>query len=332
MGRPFRWGCLSTAKIAREQVLPAIARSETGVLHAISSRDAGRAQVAARRFGAARWYDSHEALLSDPDVDGVYIPLPTSHHTEWSVRAAEAGKHVLCEKPIALKASDIDRIAAAGRDNNVVISEAYMVWYHPQWHKVRALIQDGTIGRLRQVTGGFSFHNVDPANTRNQLEAGGGALPDIGVYPVITTLMSTGAEPLRVEAQVEFSPEFKTDIYARATVRFEGFNLNFHVSTQMALHQSMRFLGETGWIDVRTPFNAGEYGEAEVVVYDQANIQRQMFRFTGARQYELQVDAFARACGGGGAGVVPLSLSRQVQEIIDQIYAAGLSGTGQSSS
>ncbi|WP_164659696.1 Gfo/Idh/MocA family protein [Tropicibacter sp. Alg240-R139] len=327
MPKPFRWGCLSTAKIAREQVLPAIARSETGVLQAISSRDAGRAQIAASRFDAARWYDSHEALLADPEVDGVYIPLPTSHHTEWAIRAAEAGKHVLCEKPIALKASDIDRIAAVGRDNNVLISEAYMVWYHPQWHKVRALIQNGSIGRLRQVTGGFSFFNVDPANTRNQLDAGGGALPDIGVYPVITTLMSTGAEPLSVEADVEFSPEFKTDIYAQTVVRFEGFNLVFHVSTQMALHQSMRFFGETGWIDVRAPFNAGDYGAAEVILYDQTNTQQQMFRFTGARQYEMQVDAFARACEGKGAGVVPLSLSRQVQEIIEQIYFAGDSAT-----
>ncbi|SLN53725.1 Glucose--fructose oxidoreductase precursor [Falsiruegeria litorea R37] len=325
MSRLFRWGCLSTAKIAREQVLPAILRSETGVLHAISSRNAGKAQLFAGRFGAARWYDSNEALLADQDVDGVYIPLPTSHHTEWAIRAAEAGKHVLCEKPIALKAPDIDRIAAAGRDNNVLISEAYMVWYHPQWHKVRELIEDGAIGRLRQVTGGFSFHNVDPANTRNQLEAGGGALPDIGVYPIITTLMSTGAEPLGVEAQVEYSPEFKTDIYAQAVVRFAEFNLSFHVSTQMALHQSMRFLGEFGWIDVRAPFNAGAYGAAEVVLYDQLNTRQQMFRFTGACQYELQVEAFARACAGNGTGVVPLSLSRQVQEIIDQIYAAGQS-------
>lgn len=323
MTKLFRWGCLSTAKIAREQVLPAITRSETGVLHAISSRDAGRAQVAAERFGAARWYDSHEALLADPEVDGVYIPLPTSHHTDWAIRAAEAGKHVLCEKPIALKAADIDLIEAAGAANDVLISEAYMVWYHPQWHKVRALIDGGAIGRLRHVTGGFSFFNVDPDNTRNQLEAGGGALPDIGVYPVITTLMSTGAKPFGVEAQVEYSPVFGTDIYAQAVVRFEGFNLSFHVSTQMALHQSMRFFGEAGWIDVRAPFNAGDYGAAEVVVYDQSNSEKQMFRFTRVQQYEQQVDAFARTCLGDRSGVVPLSLSRQVQEVIDQIYVAG---------
>lgn len=319
----FRWGCLSTAKIAREQVLPAITRSETGVLHAISSRDAGRAQVAAERFGAARWYDSHDALLADPEVDGVYIPLPTSHHTEWVIRAAEAGKHVLCEKPMAMAAGDVDRIEAAAQANDVLISEAYMVWYHPQWHKVRDLVQGGAIGRLRQVTGGFSFYNIDPQNTRNQLDAGGGALPDIGVYPVITTLMTTGAAPVGVEAQVEYSPEFGTDVYAQAVVRFEGFNLTFHVSTQMALHQSMRFLGEKGWIDVRAPFNAGDYGAAEVVVYDEANTQQQMFRFTKAQQYELQVDAFARACVTDRSGVVPLSLSRQVQQVIDQIYAAG---------
>lgn len=321
MQRLFRWGVLSSAKIAREHVLPAIVRSETSVLQAVSSRDSGLAQILAQRFGAQRWYDSYEAVLSDPEVDGVYIPLPTSHHTEWAIRVAKAGKHVLCEKPIAMTAEDIDRIEAASRDNNVLVSEAFMVWYHPQWHKVRDLIQDRTIGKLRHVTGGFSFFNTDPTNTRNQLAAGGGALPDIGVYPIVTTLMTTGAKPIGVQAQVEFSPEFETDIYAQAVVTFEEFNLNFHVSTQMALHQSMRFMGESGWIDVRAPFNAGEYGAAEVVLYDETNSRQETFRFTSARQYELQVDAFAKACQSDGKNVVPLTLSRQVQEIIDQIYA-----------
>lgn len=319
----FRWGVLSTAKIARNHMLPALASSTSGTLHAIASRDPAKAQDQAARFNAARWFDDYDALLADPDIEGVYIPIPTAQHTEWAIRAAQAGKHVLCEKPIAMNAADIDRIIATRDATGRVITEAFMVWYHPQWHKVRALIASGAIGRLRQVTGGFSFFNTDPANTRNIPEMGGGALPDIGVYPVVTTLISTGAEAQQIEAQVEYSSDFGTDIYARANVMFDGFNLSFHVSTQMALHQSMRFLGEAGWIDVKAPFNAGSYGFAEVILYDQNNSEQQVFRFADVNQYLLEAEAFVRACRGASDAVMPLEISRQVQEVIDRIYAAG---------
>lgn len=322
-GPLFRWGILSTAKIAREHVLPAIARSETGVVHAIASRDPVRAQTQAARFDAARWYDDYDTLLADRDIDGVYIPLPTSHHTEWAIRAAEAGKHVLCEKPIAMKADVIDDIIAARDRTGRLISEAFMVWYHPQWHKVRELVASGAIGRLRQVTGGFSYNNRDPDNMRNRPELGGGALPDIGVYPVVSTLMVTGGEPGEITAQVDISRQFGTDIYAQANIAFKGFNLAFHVSTQMALHQSMRFFGEDGWIDVRAPFNAGAYGHPEVVLHNPDNSVQQVFRFADVNQYECQSDAFVRACRGDRSGAFPLELSRRVQQIIDGIYWAG---------
>ncbi|SDD25153.1 Gfo/Idh/MocA family protein [Ruegeria marina] len=318
----FRWGILSPARIAREHVMPAMARSETGVIHAIASRDAGRAQAQAARFSAPRWYGGYDALLSDPDVDGVYIPLPTAQHAEWAIRAAEAGKHVLCEKPIALKADQIDPIIAARDASGRVVSEAFMVWYHPQWRKVRELISGGAIGRLRQVTGGFSYHNTDPDNMRNRPELGGGALPDIGVYPVVTTLLATGAEMQWAEARIDYSPAFGTDIFARVVIGCGGFDLSFHVATQMAAYQSMRFFGETGWIDVPTPFNAGLYGFDEVVLHDQKNMTRQVFRFPGVNQYEAQVDAFVRATRGEGE-VFPLEMSRRVQEVIDAIYDAG---------
>lgn len=321
-GSLFRWGILSTSKIGREQVLPALARSRSGVIHAIASRDPAKAAAEAARFGAARWYGDYDALLADPDIDGVYLPIPTSHHAEWSIRAAEAGKHVLCEKPIALRADDIDRIIAARDRTGSLISEAFMVAYHPQWHKVRDLIAEGAIGRLRQVTGGFSYHLTDPSNMRNQPDLGGGALPDIGVYPVVTTLLVTGAEPGEVTGQVEYSPEFGTDIYARANVAFDGFNLSFHVSSQMALHQSMRFLGETGWIDVLAPFNTGSYGHSELVLHNQKNTEETLFRFD-VNHYELQADAFVAACRGGRDGVFPLEQSKVVQQVLDRIYAAG---------
>ncbi|GGH23079.1 Predicted dehydrogenase [Cribrihabitans marinus] len=321
--QPFRWGILSTAKIGREQVMPAIARSEDGVIHAIASRDADRAGALAARFGAPHSYGDYDALLADPEVDGVYLPIPTAHHAEWSIRAAAAGKHVLCEKPIALQAGQIDEIIAARDTHGVVISEAFMVWYHPQWHKVRALIAEGAIGRLRHVSGAFSYHLTDPANMRNKSELGGGALPDIGVYPVVTTLIATGAEPRGATAQVEYSPEFGTDIFARADVAFDGFALSMHVSSQMALHQSMRFFGETGWIDVPAPFNPLGYGDAQVILHDQKNTQTQVFRFGEVNQYALQSDAFVRASRGESDEVFPLEFSRRVQQVIDEIYRAG---------
>lgn len=319
----FRWGILSTAKIARDQVLPAISRSQTGVVHAIASRDEARARARADQVGAPVAHGSYDALLADPEVDGVYIPLPTSQHIDWTIRAAEAGKHVLCEKPIALEASQIDRVIAARDRTGVLISEAFMVYYHPQWHKVRELIADGAIGALRHVTGAFSYHNLDPGNMRNQPELGGGGLPDIGVYPTVTTLIATGAEPGTVEADITRSPEFGTDVYARAAVDFGTFALTFHVSTQMALHQSMRFYGEAGWIDVTAPFNAGQYGHAQVVLHNQTHTEAQVFTFRDTDQYQLQSDAFVQAASGDRSSVFPLEMSRKVQEVIDRIYAAG---------
>ena len=196
----FRWGVLSTAKIAREQLLPAIVEAENGVLSAIASRDLGRARALAERFGAPHAFDSYEALLASEAVDGVYIPLPTSQHVEWASRAAEAGKHVLVEKPLALSAADIEPLIEIRDRRKVLISEAFMVVYHPQWIKVRDLVRSGAIGRLRHVQGAFTYYNVDPANMRNILALGGGALPDIGVYPTVSTRFVTGREPVRVQA------------------------------------------------------------------------------------------------------------------------------------
>ena len=199
----FRWGVLSTAKIARDQLLPAIQDADNGVLTAVASRDEAKARALADRFGAPHAFGSYEALLASDTVDGVYIPLPTSRHIEWAVKAADAGKHVLVEKPLALAAKDIAEVIAARDRNKVLICEAFMVVYHPQWAKVRELVRSGAIGRLRHVQGAFAYYNVDPANMRNKLDLGGGALPDIGVYPTVSTRFVTGQEPLRIQATVE---------------------------------------------------------------------------------------------------------------------------------
>lgn len=322
----FRWGILSTAKIGVTQVIPALAASENGVVHAIASRDKDRAQAVASRFGAPLAFGSYEELLASNEVDGVYIPLPTSQHIEWTLKAAEAGKHVLCEKPIALKADDIDQLIAARERHKVVISEAFMVYYHPQWIKLRELLAEGAIGQLRHVQGCFCYFNVDPGNMRNQPALGGGALPDIGVYPTVVTRMVTEHEPLSVAAQVEFDPTFGTDRYANVTARFDGFDLSFYVSTQLALRQTMVFHGDKGFIEVHAPFNTGKYDYSRITLHDAGHAHTKQWAFGDVDHYRLQAQNFVRATHEENVTLFSLENSKANQRLIDAIYRAGEKG------
>lgn len=319
----FRWGVLSTAKIGREQLLPAMVDAENGVLSAIASRDLSKAKALAERFGARHAFGSYEDLLASSEVDGVYIPLPTSQHVEWTAKAIEAGKHVLVEKPLALDAKDILPLIKLRDAKKVQVCEAFMVIYHPQWIKVRDLIASGAIGRLRHVQGAFSYYNVDPDNMRNKLDLGGGALPDIGVYPTVSTRFSTGKEPLRVQATIERDKTFGTDIYSSIRADFGDFELSFYLSTQMAARQVMVFHGEKGFIEVFSPFNAGLYDHHRVELHNQNHTEAQVFRFPGTQQYRLEVETFARAAQGGKERVFTLEESVLNQKVIDAIFRAG---------
>jgi predicted dehydrogenase len=319
----FRWGVLSTAKIAREQVLPALVEADNGVLAGIASRDMEKARALADRFGARHAFGSYEDLLASGEIDGVYIPLPTSQHVEWACNAVRAGKHVLVEKPLALDAKDIVPLIELRDRHKVLVCEAFMVVYNPQWIKVRDLVAEGAIGRLRHVQGAFSYYNVDPANMRNQLDLGGGALPDIGVYPTVTTRFVTGAEPRRVQASIERDRNFGTDIYSSVRADFGEFELSFYLSTQMAARQSMVFHGDKGFIELASPFNAGLYDHQRVTLHNQNHGEAQVFRFPAAQQYRLQAEAFARAAGGSGERVFTLEESVLNQKVIDAIFRAG---------
>ncbi|MCK9551068.1 Gfo/Idh/MocA family oxidoreductase [Aquamicrobium sp.] len=319
----FRWGVLSTAKIAREHLLPAIAGSDNGVVAAIASRDPARARQLADQWNVPHAFGSYEELLACPEVDGVYIPLPTSQHVEWTAKAIGAGKHVLVEKPLALKAEDITPLIALRDRHKVLVSEAFMVVHHPQWIRVRELIAEGAIGRLRHVQGAFSYFNVDPHNMRNQPDLGGGALPDIGVYPTVTTRFGTGSEPLRVQATIERDPTFGTDIYSSVRADFGTFELSFYLSTQMAARQIMVFHGDKGFIEVASPFNAGLYDDHVVTLHDQNHDAAQLFRFPGAQQYHLQVEAFVRAARGETDRIFTLEDSVLNQKVIDAVFRAG---------
>ena len=319
----FRWGILSTAKIAKEHVNPAIMKSQNGVLAAVASRDLSKAQAVANGYGAAS-FGSYEALLESDDIDGVYIPLTTDLHVEWAIKAANCGKHVLVEKPLALKADDINSVIEARNRNNVVISEAFMVTYNPQWHKVRTLLNEGAIGTLRQVDAAFTYYNKDPSNMRNQVSLGGGVIPDIGVYPTVTTRFATGVEPNRVHAHIKYDTEFGTDYYASVRADYGQFEQTFYISTQMALRQHMVFHGDEGAIELNAPYNANVYEGARVTLHDRNHKSLQVFEFINSDQYQLQAEEFVRATQGKGEAF-SLENSFKNQKVLDAIYKSGQS-------
>lgn len=323
----FRWGVLSTAKIGWEHFIPAINLSDNGILAGIASRDIKKATKMAVKYGALSAFGSYEEMLASPDIDGVYIPLPTSQHIEWSLKAAKAGKHVLCEKPISMKASEIRVLKNAAKKHNVIISEAFMVTYHPQWHKVRDLIKDGKIGKLKQVQAAFTYYNVDKNNMRNIPALGGGVIPDIGVYPTVVTRFATGKEPKRLNAQVEFDPKFKTDRYANVHADFGDFELTFYISTQMALKQTIAFHGTKGFIELNAPFNSNLYEGDAVHLHNRGHDEVQTFTYTGINQYRLEAEAFAAAALGKARPSTLFSLEDSVknQKVIDAIYKSGKS-------
>ena len=319
----IRWGVLSTAKIGREQVIPAILEAKGASLTAISSRDPEKAKALADHFGAPFSFGSYEELISSKHIDAVYIPLPTSDHVNWSIKTAKMGKHVLCEKPIALKSSDIDKLIQTESQSKVLISEAFMVTYHPQWIKVKELLQNSEIGPLKQVQGAFTYFNKDPSNMRNQLELGGGGLPDIGVYPIVTTRFASNQEPHSVTSRIEYDTQFKTDTFASAQVHFDEFDLSFYCSTQMALRQHMTFHGEDGRIEVHAPFNARIYGHSRVTVHSQDNTKVEEFKFGEINQYKLQIEKFSEAIKSGTQeGIFSLTESKKNQKVIDAIYSS----------
>lgn len=319
----FRWGVLSTAKIGRDLVIPAIVEATGNKLTAIASRDVAKARALADHFGAEHAFGSYDDLLASDVVDAVYVPLPTSQHLEWAGKAAQAGKHVLVEKPLALDAAAIRPLIELRDKHKVLVSEAFMITYHPQWLAVRELIADGAIGTLKHVQAAFTYYNVDPGNMRNIPELGGGALPDIGVYPTVSTRFATGKEPLRVQATVERDPKFGTDIYSSVRADFGDFELSFYLSTQLANRQLIVFHGDKGFIEVRSPWNAGLYEHHKVELHNQKHTEATVFRFPGTNQYRLQIETFSRVAQGEGGHVFSLEESILNQRLIDAVFRAG---------
>ncbi len=317
-----RWGILGAAKFAREQMAPAIHAAKRSKLAMLATSDPGKAAPFQAIDGDLRVVDSYDALLADSDIDAVYIPLPNTLHVEWTRKALEAGKHVLCEKPIAMQADEIDALIALRDQTGLVAAEAYMIVHHPQWQQVRDWVQGGVIGELLRVNATFSYDNSgDPGNIRNSAETGGGSLPDIGVYTLGCTRFVTGKEPERV-LFADIRRENGVEVRTEAVAQFDGFTLTSLTSMRMTPHQSVTFHGSDGVIEVVTGFNPLAHGDAELRL-SRAGQPMQVQRYPGMNHYVLQVENFGAAVRGETAYPCPLEFSKGTQEFIDMIWAAG---------
>ena len=315
-----RWGVLGAAGIAVSKVIPAIQRSGLARVVAIASREHAKARQAADRLGIERAYGSYEELLADGDVDVVYNPLPNHLHVPWSVRAAEAGKHVLCEKPIALNAEEARELVRVRERTKVCIAEAFMVRAHPQWLKTRELVRSGRIGELRLITGHFSYFKTDPDNVRNRVEWGGGGLLDIGCYPVMLSRWLFDAEPARVVTLMERDPDLEVDRLTAGLLDFGKGHASFTVGTQLANAQGMQIFGTEGSITLELPFNPPPEQRARIVV------DAEIIEFDAVDQFTLQADAFSRAVRG--LGEVPMTLEDSVANmmVLDALFRSAASG------
>jgi predicted dehydrogenase len=332
MTRTIRWGVISTALIGTKKVIPGMQRSQRGTVDAIASRDLARAKASAAELGIGKAYGSYEELLADPDIDAVYNPLPNNLHVPWTIAAAKAGKHVLCEKPIAMNAAEAAELkAVAGR---VHVMEAFMVRFHPQWLKARDLVRQGTIGELKAVQVFFAYDNRDPANIRNMVETGGGAVYDIGCYGIVSGRFAFEAEPRRVIALIDRDSAFGTDRLSSVVADFGGGRqLSFTVGTQVAPHQRVTLAGTRGRIEILIPFNAPQMEATKIVVDDGSRLGGASSveeAIAPVDQYAEEADAFARAVLGETE--LPYGVGDAVanMQIIDAIFRSEQSGRWES--
>jgi predicted dehydrogenase len=321
----IRWGILSTSGFARNKVLPALRGCRHVELAAIASRDLGRARTVAAEFGIARAHGSYDALLADPEVDAVYNPLPNHLHVPWTIKALEAGKHVLCEKPIAMTAAEAETLlAAARRHPRLKVMEAFMYRLHPQWQRTVAIVQGGGVGEPRVVQSLFSYFNADPGNIRNQADAGGGALMDIGCYAISLARLVFGAEPRRALGLIDRDPGFQTDRLTAGVLDFGGRTSSFTVSTQLQPYQRVHVLGSEGRIELEIPFNAPP--DRPCRIWHQRGEKIDEIAFEVCDQYTIEGDAFSQAILDDAPVPTPLDDAVANMRVIDAVFASARTG------
>lgn len=328
--KKVKWGILGVASIATRKVIPGMQKGAWSEVAGIASRDAKKAQQAACELGIKKHYGSYEEMLADPEIEAVYNPLPNHLHVPWSTKAAEAGKHVLCEKPIGMDAADAEELKKVRDRTGVKIGEAFMVKTHPQWLRVKELISEGRIGELKTMLTVFSYFNRDPENVRHKVEWGGGGLLDIGCYPITLSRWIYGEEPKRVAGTLENDPEFGTDRMASAVMEFSHGQSVFSCGTQTNYFQRVTLLGTKGRIDVEIPFNAPNDRPTKLTIADGMEIYGGTVvteEIPTCDQYTIQGDAFSRAIRENRD--VPVTLEDAIgnMKVIDAIFRSARKGT-----
>jgi predicted dehydrogenase len=329
MPNKVRWGVLSTAAIGVKKVVPAMQKGDWIDVIAIASRDLHKAEETARALGIAKAYGSYEELLADPQIEAIYNPLPNQLHVPWSIKAAEAGKHVLCEKPLSMTVAEARTLLAVQKRTGVIVGEAFMVRTHPQWLRTRELIASGRIGPVRSIQGFFSYFNADPNNIRNIPECGGGGLLDIGCYPINTSRFIFGEEPSRVVGLIENDPNLHVDRLTSAILDFPSGQATFTCSTQLVPYQRMQMLGTKGRIEIEIPFNAPNDRPCRIFIDDGKDLFGGGITtetFPTCDQYTIQGDVFSRAVREGTEVPVPLTDAIKNMAVIEAIFRSVESG------
>jgi predicted dehydrogenase len=333
MAKKIRWGILGAANIAVQKVIPAMLKGNYCEITAIASRNVEKARQAADDLKIAKFYGSYNELLADDEIDAIYNPLPNNLHVEWTIKAATAGKHVLCEKPIALTAKEAEKLIETRDRTGVKIQEAFMVRTHPQWLAVRDLINENRIGKLQAINGFFSYFNTDAANIRNNLETGGGALMDIGCYCINISRFILGEEPRTVSALITRDANSGIDKLTSTILDFPSCHSIFTCSTQLVPFQRMQFFGAKGRIEVEIPFNIPPETATRIFVDDGSDLygrNTETIEITAADQYTIQGDLFSKAILENSEQAIPLEDSVKNMTIIEAVFRAAETGNRES--
>jgi len=324
--KKVRWGVLSTARIGIEKVIPAMQLGEYCTINAIASRQLKKAQATARQLSIEKAYGSYEALLADPDIDAVYIPLPNHLHVPWAIKALNAGKHVLCEKPIGLSVAEAQKLLGVARKfPRLKIMEAFMYRHHPQWQWAKQKVNQGKIGKVLTIQSFFSYYNTDPENIRNKADTGGGGLMDIGCYCISLSRFIFGAEPRRVCGMMEEDPNMKVDRLTSAILEFTGGSSTFTCATQLVPYQRVNIFGSKGRIEIEIPFNAPSDRPCKAWYGDGNRIEEIVLKVCD--QYTIQGDLFSRAVLEDSDAPVPLEDAVANMQVIEALIRSAGSGS-----
>lgn len=321
----IRWGVLSTSKFAQNKIIPAVKHCQHAEITAIASRDMAKAQEEATRFGFPKAYGSYEELLADADIDAIYNPMPNHLHVDWSIKALQAGKHVLCEKPIGLSSAEGQRLVDAAKQHPTLkVMEAFMYRFHPQWQHAKQIVDEGKIGQLRTIQSFFSYFNTDANNIRNKADIGGGGMMDIGCYNVSLSRFIFGAEPKRVLGIAEFDPQFQTDRLASGVLDFGNGTATFTCSTQLTPYQRVNIFGTEGRVEIEIPFNAPP--DKPCRMWHQQGDKVEEIVFDICDQYTIEFELFSQAVLNDSAVPTPLEDAVANMKVIEAVFESSETG------